>query len=256
MIDPFIEKTSSTSGDSSEYTAVPSLRESLMEENPMHIQSMQSGHGRGFAQQSCQTSHSKPCQASSVCQETNVAYQAAMPYPLVKPQCKNPRYAAAILDNMAGQNSEMTAVSFYFYNQIIAEKYKELADTFYHINKVEMHHMNIFGNMAMQLGENPRLWSRRGRGGSYVYWSPAFNKYPAFPLPNPRESDCACPEPVTCPAVKQLLAMAIEGEKDAISKYMHQTTWIQDVNICDNLRRISADEQMHLEILTRLYHKY
>lgn len=254
MSEPIIEKILPDPEENSDHAPAPSLRESLIQDNPMQIQSMQSGCGRGGVQQSPQSSQNKPCQTSPVCRDTDVAYQAAMPYPLIKPQCKNPRYAAAMLDNMAGQNSEMTAVSFYFYNQLVTDNYKELEDTFFHINKVEAHHLNIFACLAMQLGENPRLWSRRGRGGSYVYWSPAYCKYPPFPIPCPKESDCSCSPPVTCQTVKQLLAQAIEGEKGAIDKYMQQTNWIQDINVCDNLRRISADEQLHLDILTRLYH--
>lgn len=182
-----------------------------------------------------------------------MAYQAALPYPLIKPDCRNLQYAAAMLDNLAGQFSEMTAISFYFYGGLVSSAYKEVAEAFHHINMVEMHHMEIFGELAMQLGENPRLWSRRGRGGGYQYWSPAFHKYAPFPLPAPSCND-SC-DPHANQAMKQMLSLAIESEKEAIRKYMQQTTWIQDVNVCDNLRRISADEELHLEILTRLFHK-
>lgn len=223
------------------------LRESLLEhlqDSAIQIQSMQTN-----CRQNC-------CQSQPAPEPCGIAYQAALPYPLVKPQCKNSQYAAAMLDNMAGQNSEMSAIGFYLYSGLVSDKYREVADTVRHINMVEMHHLEIFGSLAMQLGENPRLWSRCNRKGGYHYWSPAFMKYPPFPLPAPVSADdCTCSTP-TNQSIKLLLTLAIDGEKEAIRKYMQQTTWIQDVNVCDNLRRISADEQLHLDILTQLYHKF
>lgn len=188
----------------------------------------------------------------------SIAYHAAMPYPPVNAGEKNPRYAAVMLDNLGGTVSEISAVSSYFYNQLITSEYKEISETFHHISIVEMHHMEIFGNLAMQLGENPRLWSHRGRRGQYMYWSPGCITYPPYPvnrqMKKTANTGCGGPTPVS--SLKTLLSLSIEGEEKALKKYMQQTTWIQNTNICDNLRRISADEQMHIDILTRLYHKY
>mgnify|MGYP002269074217 CR=1 FL=1 len=60
--------------------------------------------------------------------------------------------------------------------------------------------------------------------------------------------------PVSKASLRIILSQAIEGEEAAVKKYMNQTAWIKDVNVCDNLRRIAADEQMHVDIFTRLYH--
>lgn len=181
-------------------------------------------------------------------QSCEVAYQAATPYPSVKISEQNSHYAAAMLDNMAGQNSEMSAVGLYFYAHLVTTGYKDVDEAFLRISMVEMHHLNLFGELAMQLGENPRLWSRQPRSGRYMYWNPACLKYPHIhpPAPGCRISEAN---------VRTILSQAIEGEQAAIHKYMQQTSWIQDVGICDVLRRISADEQMHLEIFSRLYHK-
>lgn len=190
----------------------------------------------------CERPQVKDCQPPH--SHTNcdcIAYQAALPYPLIRPECKNPRYASAILDNLGGQNSEMSAIGFYFYNRITACEWKEVVDTFYHIGMVEMHHMELFSKLAMELGENPRLWSRKGRGGQYVCWSPSYIPYGPFPVGS---------------AIKNVLSQAIKGEQEAVSKYMQQTTWITNTNVCDNLLRIAADEQVHIDILTRLYHKF
>lgn len=231
------------------------LQSQSMQNQPMQNQFMQRNYNRNFSQKptdcprpsdcpppsECAKPPVKECPAPSpMCPEC-IAYQAAMPYPLIKPSCKNPRYAAAMLDNLGGQNSEMSAIGFYFYNHMTVSEWKEIAETFHHISIVEMHHMEIFGRLAMALGENPRLWSPKGRGGQYLYWSPSYIPYGPFPVAT---------------AIKKLLSEAIKGEQNAVSKYMQQTTWITDSNISDNLLRIAADEQVHIEILTRLFHKF
>lgn len=196
-----------------------------------------------------QNGQDKMCEpAAQPLQSCDVAYQAATPYPPVKISGQNSHYAAAMLDNMAGQNSEMSAVGLYFYAHLVTTGYKDVAEAFLRISMVEMYHLNLFGELAMQLGENPRLWCRQPRSGRYLYWNPACLKYPHIQPPAP---GCRIPES----NVRTILAQAIEGEQAAIHKYMQQTSWIQDVGICDILRRISADEQMHLEIFSRLYHQ-
>lgn len=179
--------------------------------------------------------------------ENSIAYQAATPYPPIHVSKCNPQYAAAMLDNMAGQISEMSAVGLYFYDCLLTTGLKEPADAFHHISIVEMHHMDIFARLAMQLGENPRLWAHMGNSGRYVYWNPANLKYPPI---HPPEADCT----ISPSSLRLILSQAIEEEQRALDKYMKQTSWILDRNICDNLIRIAADEQMHIEILTRLYH--
>ena len=49
---------------------------------------------------------------------TTFHYSDHIPYPPVKVDGKNPQYAAAILSNIGSCNSEMTAVSLYFYNSL------------------------------------------------------------------------------------------------------------------------------------------
>lgn len=165
-----------------------------------------------------------------------MAYRAATPYPPVKAACKNTRYASAILDNLGGQLSEMTAIGQYVYSNFLTRDYPEIADTFHHISIVEMYHMEIFGLLAMQLGADPRLWTKNLRTGRYIYWNAGYIR-------------CSC-------SVRDLLSLAITSERQACSKYLKQASWIQDTNVCDNLRRIAADEQMHAEIFAQLYHRY
>ena len=153
-----------------------------------------------------------------------------LPYPPVRVDRQNNVYARAMLDNLGGKESEMSAVSLYFYNALVTAGQPETAAVFHRISIVEMHHMEIFGTLAGQLGQDPRLWTVKQ--GRRIYWSPGYNQYPIR-----RE---------------ELLKNAILGEKLAIRKYEMQAGAIQDPYIVENLRRILLDEQLHVEILTGL----
>lgn len=161
----------------------------------------------------------------------DIRCQADLAYPPVRAEGRNPSYARAMLDNQSGVNSEMSAVSLYFYNHLITTGDEEVALVFHKISIVEMHHLEIFGTLALQLGENPRLWTQTARGKSY--WSPAYNQYPT--------------------RMDQLLLHAVASERQAIEKYQSQLNWIQDSNVRENLKRIVADEELHVKILTELY---
>lgn len=154
-------------------------------------------------------------------------YQADLPYPKIRAAGRNPEYARMILSNIGSGNSEMTAVSLYFYNSVVLESdYREFADYFHEISIVEMRHLDIFAALALQLGADPRLWSVQN--GRRIYWTPSHNRYP-------RE-------------IKALLHNSMEGEKAAIRKYTKQAEIIRDANIEANLQRIILDEEHHLEI--------
>ena len=167
--------------------------------------------------------------------EEEIQVRDSAEYPPVKVCEKNPRYAMAMLSNIGACNSEMSAVSLYFYNSLIANgKYEEIGKTFHKISMVEMHHMNIYGQLAQKLGADPRLWSVERR--RFTYWSPGCNRYPR--------------------RIDMMLKHAYEGEKLAIATYKSQAEWIQDEYVVANLERIILDERLHIEIIEQLYEKY
>ena len=77
--------------------------------------------------------------------------QAQEPYPPVQAEGRSIPYARAILSNVGGSTSEITAVNRYFYAQLVTDV-PEVAETLRSISFVEMHHLNIFGRLALQLG--------------------------------------------------------------------------------------------------------
>ena len=122
-----------------------------------------------------------------------------------------------MLDNMAVNRSEMSAISLYTYNQLITDEHKEIAEIFHKISIVEMHHLYIFGTLARQLGADPRLWTSRHNRA--VYWSPGFNQYPK--------------------ALPQLIEHSLQEEQFAVEKYTKQINVIKDEVIIHNLKRIA-----------------
>lgn len=152
-------------------------------------------------------------------------------YPPVKVECRNSAYARAMLSNLGGQNSEMSAVSSYFYNHLITGPMnEEVSKIFMSIAVVEMHHLDIFGQLAQLLGADPRLWECRH--DQYKFWSPAY-------IPYPKD-------------MYAILKSSLSGEQDAIRKYRCQMETIEDHYIVALLDRIIEDEEVHVSIYKKL----
>ncbi len=106
-----------------------------------------------------------------------IQYASPAPYPPVQVCGQNPIYARQMLGNIGSANSEMSAVSLYLYNTLVTEcAYEEVSNCFYHINMVEMHHLKLYGELALRLGADPRLWSWQNR--QRVYWTPDITSIP------------------------------------------------------------------------------
>lgn len=154
-------------------------------------------------------------------------FAAAMPYPPIRVEKRDPFYACEMLSNIGSCNSEMSTLNSYLYNStILLKSYPEISEVFRKIAIAEMHHLSIFSKLALELGADPRLWTCSGRRP--VYWSPACCQYP---------ND-----------LKTMLYNACIGEQDAIRKYKNQIEKIHDNYICEILQRIIEDEKLHVEI--------
>ena len=153
------------------------------------------------------------------------------PYPPVAVDGKNPQYAAAILSNIGSCNSEMSAVSLYFYNSLITrEFFQEVAECFHRISLVEMHHLDIFGRLVLLLGGDPRYCSPRQ--GCPVAWNGNMVTYHAS----------------LCEAVQSDISL----EQAAIHTYQYQAAAIEDCYISAMLNRIILDEQLHIRAFRRI----
>ena len=163
--------------------------------------------------------------------ESKLSFADSAPYPPIRVEGRNTKYAAAMLANMGSCDSEMSTISLYFYNSVVLrETYADLAEAFHKMSMVEMHHLDIFAELACQLGADPRLWHPdRGRP---VYWTPACNSYTRTP--------------------RRMVCGALEGERAAIAQYRRQADWMNDKYICEILNRIILDEERHVQILQQM----
>lgn len=164
----------------------------------------------------------------SNCENNGYQVNLNLPYPPVQAKSCCKEYARAMLSNIGSDNSEMGAVSLYFYDSVILNpQYKSFAQCFHDISIVEMRHLNIFATLACQMGLDPRLWSL-GNNQKCCYWTPAYNCYSQN--------------------VREVIENAIKREQEAIQQYVRQAETIQDTNIVQNLERIILDERHHIEI--------
>ena len=153
--------------------------------------------------------------------------ELALPYPPIAAESNCREYAYAMLSNVGSDNSEMNAVSLYFYNSLILNPdYALWARCFHAISIVEMRHLHIYADLAWQMGLDPLLWSLKKQG--LRYWSPSYNLYPR--------------------AVREVLLNALNSEQAAIQKYSQQAQQIEDESIVQILQRIILDEEHHVEI--------
>lgn len=157
------------------------------------------------------------------------------PYPPVEVKDKNLYYARLLLNNYAGQNGEMTAITQYLYQHFITEeRSKSLSKTLECISKVEMHHMELLGELITKLGGNP-LFKTQSRGKS-TFWSAKY-------VPEIQNE-------------KSLLLKNIESENTAIKDYKMRILQIKDQNIQSLLERIIKDEEHHINIFKKYLSEY
>ena len=159
------------------------------------------------------------------------SFSAPDPWPPVRVERPNPRYAAEMLSNIGACDSEMTAAALYFYNStVLSDAEPEFSGIFHRISIVEMRHLEIFARLAHLLGADPRLWSFHN--DRLCYWSPACSRYPT--------------------QMTALLQNALALEQETILKYRQQAARICDACLADLLNRVILDEQLHLEIFRQM----
>ena len=162
-------------------------------------------------------------------------YSVNLPYPEVKVKEKNPNYIDLILLNYASNVSEFDAIAQYTYHQIaLTYKNKEISETIRGISIVEMHHLELLGEIIILLGGEPGYWINNKKKN---YWSGKLVDY-------------------NLSSIKDILTIDIQDEKAAIKQYKETITKIYDDDINAVLKRIILDEEFHIKLLVSLYSKY
>ncbi|WP_347488389.1 ferritin-like domain-containing protein [Desulfoscipio sp. XC116] len=157
------------------------------------------------------------------------------PYPEVRIQRPNRYYAELLLEDYAGQVSEMTAINQYFHHHIVfGEKFADLAELEECISIIEMQHLEMLGETILLLGVDPQI--RTLTNNKATYWCGNYVYY----------GNSVCDR----------LAADIAAEKSAIEQYRKHQQLIRDPFIDEMLERIIMDEQYHLRLFTEAVDKY
>lgn len=172
--------------------------------------------------------------SSSGCGTICRQYAAKEEYPPAQAKEKNVRYAQLLRMDFSSPQSEMTASMQYIYQSwMVKQKNPELSEVFFHIALVEMHHLDLLGQMILSLGATP----------SYTYWMNGRNFVWTGGMVR-YEND-----------PKTMLKTDIAGERNAIAGYERRIAAIQDTCVKKLLERIILDEKIHLQILEEFLQK-
>lgn len=154
-----------------------------------------------------------------------------LPYPPVRVLCQNKQTVELLRPLYAGATGELTAIAQYLYQELCLDsRYPDLAALLERISIAEMRHLQILGELIVQLGGNPQYYAQtpyRRRGNANQYWNASYLVY---------EMDA-----------RAILTENIRAEEAAIHAYQNVICTVHEEGIRALLRRICMDEQMHLK---------
>lgn len=145
-------------------------------------------------------------------------------YPAIAVSEPNLQYARMLLPSLAYAKSETSAILTYMYQHwTLSCDFPRIGNTIFRIGKVEMHHMNMLGELITLLGLRPAFcFDRRSCwNGNMIDYTTNI----AFALRN-----------------------NITDEEAAVQFYRNTAQKIKDPKICGILERIAMDEALHVEI--------
>ena len=153
-----------------------------------------------------------------------------LPYPEIRVERQNPKYAALLSLAYAGQEGELTAILNYVYGSIVTEGARPdmLSEALRCISAVEMHHLRLLGELIRALGGDPRFCSQNKRMGINT----AMLAYGRSP--------------------DEIIAEAISGERKAVKLYENLIRSIDDGYVREVLCRIIKDEEHHIKIFSEM----
>lgn len=157
-----------------------------------------------------------------------ITVKAPDPYPPVRVAGQNHPYALFLMQDMASARGEMTAIYQYLYgNWIFQSSHASIADAMKRIAQVEMHHLDLLGQMIVLLGGGPMCAASPDRCATA--WNGDQVRYD-------RE-------------IRQVLSWNIQLEREAVETYTIQARQIKDPYVSALLARLALDERLHEKIL-------
>lgn len=163
-----------------------------------------------------------------------ISVTASLPYPPLKCEKENTLYASLLMIDMASAGGEMTAIYQYLYeNWVLNEKMSLYAQLMLKIAKVEMHHLNMLGDLIQQLGGDPKCQTMAN--DKSTPWNGTFINYSK--------------------ELNTMLCGNIMGERAAYNTYQTHANQIKDPFVSAVLRRIAEDEKVHYQLFNQMINK-
>jgi bacterioferritin len=157
------------------------------------------------------------------------------PYPRPKVVQQNLYYASLLLEDYAGNVSELTAINQYMHHHFMFDNhYQDLAELEECIAIIEMHHLELLAETIIRLGVEPKY--RTITNNSKFFWDASYVYYGKD--------------------VYDRLAADIAAEKQAIKNYRKHCYLIEDIHVKKLLERIIKDEEYHLKLFTEAMGQY
>lgn len=155
-----------------------------------------------------------------------------LPYPPTQVREKNKAYAALLSVDYCGSVSELSAIAQYINDQNrMSCEHCSQANTILQIAIAEMIHLRKLGELIYLLGGTVEFVAKY-QNGRQKAWTAEY----LAPQDN----------------IRQMLAQAIDSEKDAISQYKIHISRICDDYVNAVLERIIKDEEYHIMLLQTL----
>ena len=156
-------------------------------------------------------------------------YYVDIPYPKIQVERPNIEYAKVLSNIYAGEISEESCISLYIFEHIsLFDTYQEYAEVLKKIAIVEMHHLEMLGELIDLLGMKPVFMSYDKLKKELIPWNACYINYDTN--------------------IKDIIDLDIQAEENAIACYRHILTIIKDKYITQIIKRIIMDEELHLSI--------
>lgn len=159
------------------------------------------------------------------------------PYPEIKVEKENSYYAKLLLEDYAGSNGELGAITQYSYENFDKFKeYPQVSKTLEKIAMIEMRHLEMLGKLIKLLGLKPEYKYYNYSNSYSTYWNAMQLDYNTN--------------------IKEILLNNIRIERIAIASYECHINLIDDIYIKRILYRIIEDELLHIECFKELLKDY
>lgn len=168
-----------------------------------------------------------------------------IPMPEVKVERKNMDYARLLYSAYAdGDASELVAITQYLYHSETIPV-EEISDSIKCISLIEMHHLDMIGDLIKELGGKPFFFN-----SNEYFWSSGIVAY--VDKIHDRSDHDVSQKDIICLKIDK----DIQGELSAINQYEILYKNINDIYVRKVLDKIISDEKTHIKIFQELLDKY